>query len=108
MAVHMKSIPTLRSQVESRFIAMFEDTFLRRVFHDSILEGRFYVEMWKRGLSPIPQEENCLRLEEIRSALAKAVTSNFESTFFSKGKSTDFGKVKSTPYLDKTKASITL
>ena len=25
------------------------------------------------------------------------VTSNFESTFFSKGKSTDFGKVKSTP-----------
>jgi hypothetical protein len=25
------------------------------------------------------------------------VTSNFESTFFGKGKSTDFGKVKSTP-----------
>ena len=72
MAVHMKSIPTLRSQVESRCIAMFEDNFLRRVFHGSILEGRFYVEMWKRGLSPIPP-------------------------FFSKGKSTDFGKVKSTP-----------
>ena len=69
MAVYMKSIPTLRGQVESRFIAMFEDTFLRRVFHGSILEGRFYVEMWKRGLSPIP---HCLRLEEIRSALAKA------------------------------------
>ena len=56
MAVHMKSIPTLRSQVESRCIAMFEDNFLRRVFHGSILEGRFYVEMWKRGLSPIPHK----------------------------------------------------
>ena len=41
MAVHMKSIPTLRGQVESRFIAMFEDILLRRVFHGSILEGDF-------------------------------------------------------------------
>lgn len=41
MAVYMKSIPTLRGQVGSRFIAMFEDNFLRRVFNDSILEGRF-------------------------------------------------------------------
>ena len=29
-----------------------------------------------------------------------SVTSNFESTFFSKGKSTDFGKVKSTPSIN--------
>ena len=30
MAVHMKSIPTLRGQVGSRFIAMSEDNFHRR------------------------------------------------------------------------------
>lgn len=30
------------------------------------------------------------------SCPSDGVTSNFESTFFSKGKSTDFGKVKST------------
>ena len=30
MAVHMKSIPTLRGQVGSRFIAMSEDNFRRR------------------------------------------------------------------------------
>ena len=36
------------------------------------------------------------------------VTSNFESTYFSKGKSTDFRNVKSTPSLKNEKASITL
>jgi hypothetical protein len=38
--------------------------------------------------------------KEISLEVAKlwaSVTSNFESTFFGKGKSTDFGKVKSTP-----------
>jgi len=30
MAVHMKSIPTLRGQVGSRFIAMSEENFRRR------------------------------------------------------------------------------
>ncbi len=32
-----------------------------------------------------------------RELTQEHVTSNFESTFFGKGKSTDFGKVKSTP-----------
>ena len=52
MAVHMKSIPTLRGQVGSRFIAMFEDIFLRRVFHGSILEGRLLCGNVEKGTVP--------------------------------------------------------
>ena len=36
-------------------------------------------------------------IHKISGAKRAAVTSNFESTFFGKGKSTDFRKVKSTP-----------
>jgi len=48
------------------------------------------------------------RFGRLRRRRRRVVTSNFESTYFSKGKSTDFRNVKSTPSLKNEKASITL
>lgn len=42
-------------------------------------------------------ENNPLGIDGLLKLDDPVVTSNFESTFFGKGKSTDFGKVKSTP-----------